>query len=193
MARPIRRRRFQRRPDHRPRSAARSAPEPAAAGRAGLHDLRCRLKPPSEQTSGNPGVRSTTKPWPISHTRHTRRRATSRWRWRPNSTDASRSGSTTSAVPRAGAKGSRWRSAFPTTSMVSCRRVINWVALQSAGNNTGIMQQNGGWLNAAKLALVRKAVASGAMPTTASRTASSAATRTGRVLRDERADLAITH
>jgi feruloyl esterase len=42
--------------------------------------------------------------------------------------------------------------------IVSIVPVINWVALQSAGNNTGIMQQNGGWLNAAKLALVRKAV-----------------------------------
>ena len=42
--------------------------------------------------------------------------------------------------------------------IVSIVPVINWVALQSAGNNTGVMQQNGGWLNAAKLALVRKAV-----------------------------------
>jgi hypothetical protein len=42
--------------------------------------------------------------------------------------------------------------------IVSIVPVINWVALQTAGNNTGIMQQNGGWLNAAKLALVRKAV-----------------------------------
>ena len=42
--------------------------------------------------------------------------------------------------------------------IVSIVPVINWVALQSAGNRTGIVQQNGGWLNAAKLALVRKAV-----------------------------------
>jgi hypothetical protein len=42
--------------------------------------------------------------------------------------------------------------------IVSIVPVINWVALQTVGNNTGIMQQNGGWLNAAKLALVRKAV-----------------------------------
>ena len=32
------------------------------------------------------------------------------------------------------------------------------MALQTAGNNTGIVQQNGGWLNATKLALVGKAV-----------------------------------
>ena len=42
--------------------------------------------------------------------------------------------------------------------IVSVVPVINWVALQSAGNRTGIVQQNGGWLNPAKLALVRKAV-----------------------------------
>jgi len=42
--------------------------------------------------------------------------------------------------------------------IVSIVPVINWVALQSAGNRTGLVQQNGGWLNAAKLALVRKAV-----------------------------------
>jgi Tannase and feruloyl esterase len=42
--------------------------------------------------------------------------------------------------------------------IVSIVPVINWVALQSAGNRTGIVQQNGGWLDAAKLALVRKAV-----------------------------------
>src|SRR6516165_8612105 len=42
--------------------------------------------------------------------------------------------------------------------IVSVVPVINWVALQSAGNRTGIVQQNGGWLNAAKLAPVRKAV-----------------------------------
>jgi pimeloyl-ACP methyl ester carboxylesterase len=42
--------------------------------------------------------------------------------------------------------------------IVSIVPVINWVALQSAGNRTGIVQQNGGWLDAAKLALVRRAV-----------------------------------
>lgn len=42
--------------------------------------------------------------------------------------------------------------------IVSIVPVINWVALQSAGNRTGLVQQNGGWLNTAKLALVRKAV-----------------------------------
>ena len=33
--------------------------------------------------------------------------------------------------------------------IVSVVSVVNWVALQSAGNRTGIVQQNGGWLNAA--------------------------------------------
>ena len=33
--------------------------------------------------------------------------------------------------------------------IVSVVPVVNWVALQSAGNRTGIVQQNGGWLNAA--------------------------------------------
>jgi len=42
--------------------------------------------------------------------------------------------------------------------IVSIVPVINWVALQTVGNRTGIVQQDGGWLNAAKVALVRKAV-----------------------------------
>ena len=42
--------------------------------------------------------------------------------------------------------------------IVSTVPVINWVALQIAGNQKGILQQNGGWLNGAKLTLLRKVV-----------------------------------
>jgi feruloyl esterase len=36
--------------------------------------------------------------------------------------------------------------------------VINWTGLQSAGNRSGMLQQNGGWLKPAKVELLRKAV-----------------------------------
>jgi feruloyl esterase len=42
--------------------------------------------------------------------------------------------------------------------IVSTVPVINWVTLQAMGNRSGIVQQNGGWMNGAKLTLVRKAV-----------------------------------
>ncbi|MGZ5866158.1 MAG: tannase/feruloyl esterase family alpha/beta hydrolase [Xanthobacteraceae bacterium] len=42
--------------------------------------------------------------------------------------------------------------------IVSTVPVINFVALQSAGNRSGIVQQNGGWLNRDKLTRIRKAV-----------------------------------
>jgi feruloyl esterase len=42
--------------------------------------------------------------------------------------------------------------------VVSAVPVINWVGLQTAGNRGGIMQQNGGWLNPAKVTMLRKAV-----------------------------------
>ena len=42
--------------------------------------------------------------------------------------------------------------------IVSTVPVINWVGLQSVGNRSGILQQNGGWLNGPKVTLVRKAV-----------------------------------
>jgi feruloyl esterase len=42
--------------------------------------------------------------------------------------------------------------------IVSTVPVINWVGLQSVGNYSGILQQNGGWLNGAKVTLLRKAV-----------------------------------
>ena len=42
--------------------------------------------------------------------------------------------------------------------VVSTVPVINWVGLQSIGNYSGVLQQNGGWLNAAKVTLLRKAV-----------------------------------
>ena len=43
--------------------------------------------------------------------------------------------------------------------IVSAVPVINWVALQASGTyRGGTMQQEGGWLNAAKVALVRKGV-----------------------------------
>ncbi len=41
--------------------------------------------------------------------------------------------------------------------VVSTVPVINWVGLQIVGNRSGIAQQNGGWLNPAKVALLRKA------------------------------------
>jgi feruloyl esterase len=42
--------------------------------------------------------------------------------------------------------------------IVSVVPVINWTGLQSAGNRSGIVQQNGGWLNPAKVATLHKAV-----------------------------------
>ena len=42
--------------------------------------------------------------------------------------------------------------------VVSVVPVINWVALQMSGTRSGIAQQNGGWLNANKVTLLRKAV-----------------------------------
>jgi hypothetical protein len=42
--------------------------------------------------------------------------------------------------------------------IVSTVPVINLVALQAAGNRSGMVQQNGGWLNRNKLTLLRKAV-----------------------------------
>lgn len=42
--------------------------------------------------------------------------------------------------------------------VVSVVPVISWVGLQTAGNHSGIVQQKGGWLNANKVALLRKAV-----------------------------------
>ena len=77
--------------------------------------------------------------------------------------------------------------------IVSIVRVINWVALQSAGNNTGIMQQNGGWLNAAKLALVRKAVVSPCDADDGLADGIISRYEDGSRPRDERADVAITH
>ena len=44
--------------------------------------------------------------------------------------------------------------------IVSIVPVISWVGLQTAGNRSGIAQQNGGWLNAAKVTLLRKSVVS---------------------------------
>ena len=50
--------------------------------------------------------------------------------------------------------------AFPADfdGIVSVVPVINWTGLQSAGNRSGIVQQNGGWLNPAKVTTLRKAV-----------------------------------
>ena len=42
--------------------------------------------------------------------------------------------------------------------IVSGVPVINWTGLQSAGNRSGIVQQNGGWLDPAKVTMLRKAV-----------------------------------
>ena len=42
--------------------------------------------------------------------------------------------------------------------IVSVVPVINWTALQAAGNRSGIMQQNGGWLSPAKVKLLHNAV-----------------------------------
>jgi feruloyl esterase len=42
--------------------------------------------------------------------------------------------------------------------VVSVVPVISWVGLQVAGNRSGIVQQNGGWLPATKVAVLRKAV-----------------------------------
>ena len=42
--------------------------------------------------------------------------------------------------------------------IVSIVPVINWVALQAAGNRSGIMQQNGGWLSPHKVKLLHNAV-----------------------------------
>jgi len=42
--------------------------------------------------------------------------------------------------------------------IVSTVPVINFTALQTAGNRSGIVQQNGGWLSRGKLTLLRKAV-----------------------------------
>jgi feruloyl esterase len=49
---------------------------------------------------------------------------------------------------------------FPTDydGVISRVPVINWTALQHAGHRTGVAQQNGGWMNAAKVALVSQAV-----------------------------------
>lgn len=42
--------------------------------------------------------------------------------------------------------------------VVSAVPVINWTALQAAGTRNGVVQQNGGWLNPAKVATLGKAV-----------------------------------
>jgi feruloyl esterase len=42
--------------------------------------------------------------------------------------------------------------------IVSVVPVINWVALQTAGNNSGVVQQDSGWLEPPKVALLRRAV-----------------------------------
>jgi hypothetical protein len=49
---------------------------------------------------------------------------------------------------------------FPTDydGVISRVPVINWTALQHAGHRTGVAQQNGGWMNAAKVALVAQAI-----------------------------------
>ena len=51
---------------------------------------------------------------------------------------------------------------FPTDydGVISRVPVINWTGLQHAGLRSGVVQQNGGWLNAAKVSLVARAVLS---------------------------------
>ena len=44
--------------------------------------------------------------------------------------------------------------------VVSRVPVINWTGLQHAGNRTGVRQQNGGWLNPARVGLIARAVLS---------------------------------
>ena len=63
-------------------------------------------------------------------------------------------------ISEGGREGLTMAQRFPADfdGIVSTVPVIGWTGLQSAGNRSGIAQQNGGWLNPAKVTTLRKAV-----------------------------------